>query len=103
MPGGPVTSSQTGPSSGPEGGSALRLWYQDNAVELNVGKDGPTIHATQDKRAAFHQPPVRNPENTEMCQELRQARAKMSDAQLLEICVNRSSEAACRACLAAKK
>jgi hypothetical protein len=90
-------------AAGPEGGSALRLEYQGNAVELNVGKDGPIIHATQDKRAVFHQPPVRNPENTEMCQELRQARGKVSDAQLLEICVNRSSEAACRACLAAKK
>ena len=88
--------------AGPDGGSALRLWYEDNAVELNVGKDGPVIHATENKRAAFHEPAVRNPEHTELCQELRQARAKMSDAQLLEICVNRSSEAACRACLSKK-
>jgi hypothetical protein len=90
-------------AAGPSGGSALRLFYQNNAVELSVGKDGPVIHATEDKRAVFHQPPVRNPEDTEMCQEIRQARGKVSDPQLLEICVNRSSEAACRACLSAKK
>jgi hypothetical protein len=89
-------------AAGPDGGSALRLWYQDNAVELNAGTDGPIIHATENKRAAFHEPPVRNPENTELCKELRQARPQVPDAKLLEICVNRSSEAACRACLAKK-
>jgi hypothetical protein len=89
-------------AAGPDGGSALRLWYHDHAVELNVGADGPFIHATENKRAAFHQPPVRNPESTEMCKELRQARSQMSDAKLLELCVNRWSEAACRACLARK-
>jgi hypothetical protein len=89
-------------AAGPDGGSALRLWYRDNAVELNVDADGPSIHATEGKRAVFHQPPVRNPQNTEMCKELRQARSQMSNAKLLEMCVNRSSEAACRACLATK-
>jgi hypothetical protein len=89
-------------AAGADGGSALRLWYNDNAVELNVGAEGPVIHATQDKRAAFHEPPVQNPEQTEMCQELRQARTRFSDPQLFDMCVNRSSEAACRACLATK-
>ena len=86
-------------AAGPDGGSALRLWFQDNAVELNVGRDGPVIHATANKRAAFHEPPVKNPRDTEMCREFRQARGQMSEAQLFELCVNRSSEAACRACL----
>lgn len=89
-------------AAGPDGGSALRLWYNDNAVELNVGAEGPVIHATQNKRAAFHEPPVQNPETTEMCQAFRQARTRFSDAQLLDMCLNRSSEAACRACLATK-
>jgi hypothetical protein len=89
-------------AAGPEGGSALRLWYNDNAVELNVGSDGPNIHATQDKRPVFHEPPVPNPEKTVMCQEIREARTRFSEAELLQICINRSSEAACRACLDVK-
>ncbi len=86
-------------AAGPTGGSALRLWYQNNAVELNVGADGPNIHATEQKRAVFHQPPVRNPQKTELCKELRHARSQMSKTEIFEFCVNRSSEAACRACL----
>jgi hypothetical protein len=54
------------------------------------------------KRSAFHEPPVQNPEATAMCHELRQARGRVSDAGLLDICLSRSSEAACMACLGAK-
>jgi hypothetical protein len=85
--------------AGPDVGAALRLHWQDDAVELRSDEDGPSIHAVRKKKVAFHEPPVENPESTELCKALRQAKSQLPAEQLLDICRARSSEAACRVCL----
>jgi hypothetical protein len=86
--------------AGPEGGSAIRLHWADDAVELRADdEDGPSIHAVQRKVVVFHEPPVQNPKSTAMCKALTGAKGKYPIAQLFDACRARSSEAACQACL----
>jgi hypothetical protein len=85
--------------AGPSAGAALRLHWQDDAVELRADEDGPSIHAVRKKNVAFHEPAVENPESTELCKALKQAKSQLSAEQLLDACRARSSEAACRVCL----
>lgn len=86
--------------AGPDGTSALQLFSGGSSVEMRNDDDGPSIHATSRKQVRFHEPPVENPERTEMCKALREAKAHMSLPQLFEACRTRTSEAACQACLA---
>lgn len=86
--------------AGPDSGSVIRLHWRDDAVELRVDEDGPSIYAVRRKNVAFHEPTVENPESTAMCKALREAKTKLPIAQLLDACRARTSEAACQACLA---
>jgi hypothetical protein len=89
----------------PDGSSALTLSNGkdlNNLVELRNDEDlGPSVHVTQNKRAAFHQPPqaIDRIAKTEMCTELRGALKSMTRDQVLTFCRQRASEEACQACL----
>ncbi len=83
----------------PDLGAAIRLHTADDAVELRVDEDGPSIHATRRKMVAFHEPPVENPKSTELCKGLLKEKAQVSMEQLWDACRGRSSESACQACL----
>jgi hypothetical protein len=85
--------------AGPDSGSAIHLQWRDDAVELRVDEDGPSLHAVRAKNVAFHEPAVKNAASTELCKALRQAKPQASTIQLLEACRARSSEAACQVCL----
>jgi hypothetical protein len=85
--------------AGPSGGAAMRIHWQDDAVELRSDEDGPSIHAVRKKRVAFHEPSVENPGSTQLCKALKQAESQVSTEQVLEACRSRSSEAACRVCV----
>ncbi len=85
--------------AGPDAGSAIRLHSGDDAVELRVDEDGPSIHAVRRKNVAFHQPAVENPSSTALCKELLKEKARLPMEQLIDACRGRSSEAACQACL----
>ena len=84
---------------GSSGTSALQLFSGGNAVELRNDADGPSIHAVRRKQVVFHEPPVENPQATELCRALQDAKKQASMAQLLDACRARTSEAACQACL----
>jgi hypothetical protein len=85
--------------AGPDAGAALRILWQDDGVELRTDEDGPSIHAVRNKKVAFHEPAVENPESTELCKAIRQAKSQVSAGQLFDACRARSSEAACQVCL----
>lgn len=87
--------------AGPDGSgtSALQLFSGGSAVELRNDEDGPSIHAVRRKHVVFHEPPIENPQETEMCKALREAKKQAPMAQLLDACRARTSEAACQACL----
>ena len=85
--------------AGPDAGSAIRLHWANDAVELRVDEDGPSIHAVRRKNVAFHQPAVENPSSTALCKELLKEKARLPMEQLIDACRGRSSEAACQACL----
>ncbi len=55
--------------AGPDAGSAIRLHWADDAVELRVDEDGPSVHAVRQKNVAFHEPPVENPRSTVLCKD----------------------------------
>ena len=83
----------------PDLGAAIRLHTADDAVELRVDEDGPSIHAMRHRSVAFHEPPVENPKATELCKGLLKEKGQSSMEQLWNVCRGRSSEAACQACL----
>ena len=85
--------------AGPNGGAGLRIHWQADAVDLRSDEDGPSIHAVRNKKVAFHEPPVQNPESTELCKTPKQAKSQLSTQQLLDACRARSSETACEVCL----
>ena len=85
--------------AGPDTGSAIRLHSGDDAVELRVDEDGPSIHAVRRKNVAFHEPAVENPKSTALCKALLEEKARLSMEQLVDACRGRSSEAACQTCL----
>jgi len=85
--------------AGPDTGSAIRLHSGDDAVELRVDEDGPSIHAVRRKNIAFHEPAVENPKSTALCKALLEEKARLSMEQLVDACRGRSSEAACQTCL----
>ena len=85
--------------AGPDTGSAIRLHSGDDAVELRVDEDGPSIHAVRRKNVAFHEPAVENPKSTALCKALLEEKARLRMEQLLDACRGRSSEAACQTCL----
>ncbi len=86
-------------AAGRSGGAALRLSFQDDAVDLRVDEDGPSIHAVREGQVAFHQPPVEDPESSELCRGLRDAADRATSEQLWKACRSRTSEAACQSCL----
>jgi hypothetical protein len=83
----------------PDVGAFMRLHTGEDAVELRVDEDGPSIHATRRKAVTFHEPAVENPKSTELCKGLLKEKGRVSMEQLRDVCRGRSSEAACQACL----
>jgi len=86
----------------PEGGSALRLWRGKDELTFRADEDGPLITAVENGRVTYQEPPIAAPEKTSMCEELRGAKGKASDAEIMAACRRATTEAACRACLDVK-
>lgn len=85
----------------PDAGVALKLWQGDDGIELRADPDGARITSTDEKRVVFQEPPVQAPEKTALCSELRGAKAKYSDDQLMGFCLEHLPEEGCRRCLSA--
>ncbi|HEV8431894.1 MAG TPA: hypothetical protein VGR95_00675 [Thermoanaerobaculia bacterium] len=83
----------------PEGGSALRLWRGKDEVTLRADEDGPRITAVEQGRVTYQEPPISAPEKTSICEELRGAKGKATDADIMDACRRAMPEAACRTCL----
>ena len=86
-------------AAGRSGGAALRLFFEEDAVDIRVDENGPSIHAVQDGQVAFHEPSVEDPENSQFCRALRDAADRVTGEQLWKACRSRTSEAACQSCL----
>jgi len=83
-----------------EGGAALKMSDSGQLLDFRVDPDdGPSIHAMQNKKVAFHAPQPVNFEKGAMCTELRGALKTMSRDDVLGFCRERTSEEACQACL----
>ena len=86
--------------AGPTGGAALVLKDRGTLIDVRVDPDnGPTFHATQDKKVVYHQPPAVNFEKSPDCAEMRGGLKHASRADMLDVCRQRMSEEACQACL----
>src|ERR1044071_2064487 len=87
--------------AGPAGGAALVLKQAGNLVDVRVDPDnGPTIHAMQDKKVVYHEPPAVHFEKSPDCAEMREGLQHGAPrADMLDACRRRMSEEACQACL----
>lgn len=83
----------------PEGGSALRLWRGKDELTLRADEDGPRVTAVENGRVTYQEPPIVAPGKTSICEELRGAKGKASDAEIMAACRRGMTEAGCRACL----
>jgi hypothetical protein len=71
------------------GGLSTSFGFEQH-VRLNAGR-------RMRKKVVFHEPPVENPQQTDMCKALREGKRQMSMAQFLDACRERTSEDACQA------
>src|ERR1044071_5126244 len=87
--------------AGPAGGAALVLKQAGNLVDVRVDPDnGPTIHAMQDKKVVYHEPPAVHFEKSPDCAEMREGLQHGAPrADMLDASRRRMSEEACQACL----
>lgn len=81
------------------GATALRIWYEDDAVELRADQDGARVTAVRDGRVVLQQPPITDPESSSTCAALRDLRSQVDTDRLLQVCRQRMMEEFCQACL----
>jgi hypothetical protein len=86
----------------PEGGAALRLYHGNDELALRADEDGPHVTTIENGLVTYQQPPIVAPEKSSICSELRDARGKISDAEVMKYCRRAMTESACRACLDVK-
>jgi hypothetical protein len=86
-------------AAGPDAGAGMRLRLDDDVIDIRVDEDGPSLHANRRRKVVFHEPPVEEPQNTQWCAALTQAKTTTMPGELLAACRERASEAACEACL----
>jgi hypothetical protein len=84
--------------AGADGGSALKLWDGNDAIELRSDTEGSRLTAVNDGQIVFQEPPV-DELGEEACAAYRDALSSHSMEEVLRACKQRYSEAACRACL----
>jgi hypothetical protein len=83
----------------PEAGAVLKLWHDGELVELRADPDGARATATHEKRVVFQEPPIQDPEKSEICIELKGARSRLSETEVMGYCLEAMPEDACRKCL----
>jgi hypothetical protein len=71
-------------------------------MTLRSDEDGPRITAVENGAVAYQQPPIAAPEKTSACAELRAAKAKMDESEVLKYCRRAMPEESCRVCLGLK-
>lgn len=81
------------------GVTALRIWNDENAVDLRVDSDGSRISALREGFVEFQAPPIDDPRSTRACEAYRDARRSLDEAAILSACRQRMTDEACRACL----
>ena len=81
------------------GATALRIWYEDDAVELRADQDGARLTAVRDGRVVLQDPPITDPESSATCATLRSLRGQADAERLLQACRQRMTEDFCQTCL----
>jgi hypothetical protein len=84
-------------AAGPDGGSTLRLWQDDDAVEMRVDGSGGRITAVKDGVVLLQEPIVALPR--EACYAYRAAIETLSEDNVLAACTARFISEKCKECL----
>jgi len=86
----------------PQSGAVLKMSHQRGALDLHADEDGARFTATREKQVVFQEPPLQEPEKSAACAELKGARSRFSEAQVMGFCREVMLEDACHKCLAAQ-
>ena len=84
-------------AAGPDGGSTVRLWHEDDAVELRSDSGGSRLTAVADGRVVFQRP--RATPSEEACGQYRAALERLARDRVVAACQQRFTEEACASCL----
>jgi hypothetical protein len=84
--------------AGPESGSALQLWHDNDLIELRSDSDGSRLTAVSDGQVDFQSPAITRM-TTEACSAYGEAGERVSPDEVLEACRRRFTVEACDACL----
>lgn len=85
-------------AAGPEGGSTVRLWHEDDAIELRSGPSGARITAVRGGEVVLQEPAIDI--NAEACTAYREALEERSREEVEAVCRQRFRKQACARCLA---
>jgi len=82
----------------PDSGSAVQLWHGKDMIELRSDEDGSRLTAAKEGRVVVQEPEITTM-GREACTAYHQARSRVPATQVLQECLQRFAEGACRACL----
>ncbi|MBA3559700.1 MAG: hypothetical protein H0W30_14025 [Gemmatimonadaceae bacterium] len=81
------------------GSTTLRLWTDDEAVELRVNKEGGRLNVLRDAKVVLQLPEIADPVSTSTCTDLRELRAQHEAEAVMKACMRTMPATACRKCL----
>ena len=81
------------------GTTTLRLWYEDEAIDLRTDEDGARVSVMRDGMVVLQKPSAADPDTSATCARLRELRAQYDDEQVRSACRTRMTGAWCDACL----
>ncbi len=87
--------------SGPDEGSALQLWHQNDLIEFRSDSDGTRLTAVKDGQVVMQQPAI-DKMRPESCKAYKDAAPRVSAEALMQACRKRFSGPACNTCLTQK-
>lgn len=87
--------------SGPDEGSALQLWHENNLIEFRSDSDGTRLTSATNGKVVLQQPSI-DRMSADTCEAYRDARSRTSKDQSFRDCRRRFREAVCNRCLSGR-
>lgn len=84
--------------SGPDEGSALQLWHENDLIEFRSDSDGTRMTSAKDGIVILQQPDLKKMSNN-TCAAYKEALSRFPREQVMRDCLRRFQNSACKACL----
>lgn len=85
--------------SGPEGATALRMWYGAGAIDFRTDEDGVRMSVSENDVVTLQEPALRLSGSSTFCSFLQDPSHGLTDERVWAVCRSRMGESWCQACI----